>query len=72
MDRERTHRPVVEFGESVTHLPAASVGKNKLVVRWEDGVWLGIKMESGASILGTAKGVAKAREFRRKPTEGGR
>ncbi len=38
---------------------------------WMDGVWLGIKLESGESIIGTADGVAKARDFRRKP-EGGR
>ncbi len=29
-------RPVADFGESVTHLPAASVGKKKFDVRWED------------------------------------
>jgi hypothetical protein len=42
---------VVEFGESVMYLPAASGVENKFDVRWQDGVWLGIKMESGASIL---------------------
>ncbi len=65
-------RPVAEFGESVMYLAAASVGKDKFDVRWEDGVWLGIKMESGESIVGTANGVAKASDFRRKPEEGGR
>ncbi len=31
-------RPVAELGESVMCLPAASVGKNKFNVRWEDGI----------------------------------
>ncbi len=35
-------RPVADFGEHVMHLPAPSSGKNKLDVRWEDGVWLGM------------------------------
>ena len=43
-----------------SHLPAASVGKNKLDVRWMDGVWPGIKLESVESIIGTADGVVKA------------
>ena len=34
--------------------------------RWETGVWLGIRDESGDVIIGTGKGVLKARAFRRK------
>ncbi len=52
------------------YLPAASAGKNTLDVRWIGGVWLGIKLGSGESIIGTADGVVKAREFRRRPEEG--
>ncbi len=37
-----------------------------------DGVWLGIKLGSGESIIGAAGGVVKARDFRRKSEEGGR
>ncbi len=59
-------RPVVESGESVICLPAASVGRNKFDVRWEDGVWPGIKIVSGESII------AKARDLRRTPQGGGR
>ncbi len=65
-------RSVAEFGECVMYLPAASVGKKKFNVRLMDGVWLGIKLESGESIVGTADGVVKARDFRREPEEGGR
>ena len=64
--------PVAEFGESVMYLPTASVGKNKFDVRWEDGVWLGVKMGSGESTIGAANRVVKATDFRRKPEEGGR
>ncbi len=66
------NRPVAEFGECVMFLPAASAGKNTFDVRWMDGMWLGIKLESGESIIGTADGVVKATDFRRKPEDGGR
>ncbi len=61
-------RPVAESG-CVMYLPAASVGRNMFDVRWEEGVWLGIELESGESVIGTASGVPKARDFRRKPEE---
>jgi hypothetical protein len=54
------------------HLPAASVGKNKFDVRWMDGVWLGIKLDSREPVIGTADGVVNARDFRRELEEGGR
>ncbi len=34
------------------------------------GVWLGINLESGQSVVGASYGVMKARDFRRKPEEG--
>jgi hypothetical protein len=37
----------------------------------KEGVWLGIKSESGESLIGTGEGVAKAMDFRRKPENGG-
>ena len=66
------NRPEAQLGECVMYLPAGSAGKNKSDVRWMEGVWLGITLESGESIIGTANGVVKARDFRRKPEEGGR
>jgi hypothetical protein len=65
-------KPVVELGERVMYVLAASVGKNKFDARWMDGVGLWIKLEGGEPIIGTADGVVKARDFRRKPGEGGR
>ncbi len=64
-------RPAAELVECLMHLPEASAGKNKFDVRWTDGV-LGNKLERGESIIGTADGVAQARDFRREPEEGGR
>ena len=63
---------MAEFGESVWYLPANSAGKNKFETRWREGVWLGVRLESGEAIVGTSEGVLKARDFRRKPESGGR
>ncbi len=52
---ERVHQASGGLGESVMYLPAASVGKNKFDVRWEDGFWLAIRTESGESVIRTAK-----------------
>ncbi len=60
--------PVVQFGECVMYLTAASAGKNKFDVRRMDGVRLGTgdhTLESGESIIGAACGLMKARDFRR-------
>ncbi len=62
-------RDVTEFGESVMYIRAESVGKDKYNSRWEEGVFLGIREESGEIIVGTEKGVIKARAFRRKGSE---
>ncbi len=43
-----------------------SAGKDKL------DVWLGVRLESGEPLIGTSEGVAKARDFSRKPENGGR
>jgi hypothetical protein len=65
-------KPVAEFGECVLYAPAASAGKDKFDARWKEGVWLGVRMESGESLIGTDGGVVKARDFRRKAENGGR
>jgi hypothetical protein len=58
---------VAEFGESVRYLKLDSAEKNKLERRWESGIWLGVKGETGESIIGAPEGVVKCRDFRRKP-----
>ena len=41
-------RPGAELGENIWYLKANSVGKDKFQNRWEEGIWLGIRSESGA------------------------
>ncbi len=66
------NKPVAEFGECSHYAPVQSAGRNKFAVRWVDGIWLGIKLESGESSIGTPEGVVRVRDFRRKPENGGR
>ena len=63
------NRPVTEFGECVLYLPAKTAGRDKFDVRWQEGIWLGVRLESGESVIGTNEGVVKARDFRRKSDE---
>ena len=42
-----------EFGEPIMLARAKSVGKDKFDSRWETGIWLGIREESGENIIGT-------------------
>jgi hypothetical protein len=51
------------------YIRAESVGKDKYNSRWEEGVFIGVREESGEIIIGTEKGVIKARAFRRKGSE---
>ena len=43
--------PVAEFGECVWYLRPKSAGKDKLNTRWGEGVWLGVKEESGETLI---------------------
>ena len=40
-------------------------GVNRFDPRWEMGVWLGIRDESGEAIIGVEDGVIKVRSIRR-------
>ena len=46
-------RDVVDYAECVWYLKPKSKGKDKLNTRWESGIWLGIREESGEVIVGT-------------------
>ncbi len=71
-EREREFtKPVAGFGECVARTLPLHVGEDKFDVGWKEGVWLGIKSQSGESLTGTGEGVAKAKDFRRKPENGG-
>ena len=59
-------KEVCEFGENVLFLRPNTRGKDKFEVRWEEGLWLGIHEQSNEVIIGTDKGVLKARDVRRR------
>ena len=59
------NRFIAEFGENVMYLKAGSVGKEKFGCRWERGIYLGTRDESGEGIIGTPDGVVRAKDFRR-------
>ena len=56
-----------EFGECIWHLLPKSKGKDKMEDRWESGVRLGTKGDSGEVMIGTPDGVINVRSTRRKP-----
>ena len=66
---KRFAREVAEFGEQVLYLRAGSRGIDKFNTRWEDGVWLGVRDETGEIIIGTDQGVIKARDFKRRGSD---
>ena len=57
------NRKLANFGECIWYLKPKSLGKNKAQYRWADGIWLGIREESGEHIIGTENGTVKARAF---------
>ena len=60
--------PLCEFGECVQFkLPVRGGKRAKLMPRWEDGVWLGVKEESGEFWIGTREGITTSRSVQRKP-----
>ena len=63
---KKFRRETAEFGECVWYLKPGTKGKEKWVSRWGDGVWLGIRDESGETIIGTKQGTIKVATFRRK------
>ena len=62
---KRFKREVAEFGETVMYLKPGTKGKDKFNSRWEKGVWLGVKDDTGEVIIGTTLGTVKARDFKR-------
>ena len=60
------NRAITEFGECVWYKHPRWKKEGKLLVRWSDGVFLGVREESGEVLIGTRDGVLKARSFKRK------
>ena len=46
-------------------MQAKTKGKDKFECRWETGIWLGVKDETGEAVIGTGVGVVRARDRRR-------
>ncbi len=59
----KSHAPIVEFGEKVHFIPARAknIRQAKTETRFWDGIWLGLRMRSDEAIIGTSKGIVKAR-----------
>ena len=47
-------------------------GRDKMEARWEEGIFLGLRMESLEVLVGTHKGVIKVRDIKRMDLEKGR
>ena len=62
-------KELVKFGECIWYLKPKSKGKAKAECRWENGVFLGIRDESGEYIVGAPGGAIKVRSIRRKGSE---
>ena len=59
-------KEVVEFAECVWYLTPQIRGSTGVGSRWSEGIWLGIREESGEARIGTEDGVIKVRSVRRK------
>ena len=62
-------REVADFGETVLYLKPGTKGRDKLKVRWEQGIWLGILDEIGEVVVGIAEGVINVRDIKRFSSE---
>ena len=57
---------MLKIGECVWSPRPKSKGKEKAEYRWLNGIWLGIREESGEYMVGTPEGIFKVRTVRRK------
>ena len=69
MGWEKFKRVVPGIGEVIHFLRAGSRGREKDMVRWVEGCFLGVRDESGEILVGNSEGVVKSRDFRRMGSE---
>ena len=74
VNRKQWRREVAEFGECIYYCKLKSKGpsgriKNTWDERWHEGIWLGVREDSGEIFVGTEEGVVRANPFRRKAGE---
>ena len=62
---KKCNGPSVEFGEKLLFKLQYHTRTNKLDVDWFDGIFLGIKEQTGEYIIGTSHGIVKARTIQR-------
>ena len=62
----RMHADLVEFGERVLYQPLDHKSLGSAQNRWADGVFIGIKMNTGEKLIATTEGICKARSIRRR------
>ena len=65
----KSRKQLLEFGESVHFMALNALDKPNADMRYQDGIYLGIRLGSDEYLVGTAGGVFKARSIRRKPME---
>ena len=65
----KSKRQLLEFGEAVHFLPLDIKDRPNADARFQDGIWLGIRLGTEEHVVGNASGVFKARSIRRKPSE---
>ena len=62
----KLHPELIEFGKCVYCLPLNHLEIGKAEARWKDGVFLGIRLESGEKLVGTPEREFRVRSLRRK------
>ena len=65
----KVHTPLVEFGESVQFMPLNIAQLGKMTSRTIDGIYLGVSLGTGESLVGNSDGIFRTRSIHRKPLE---
>ena len=60
------HPELVEFGERVMFQPLDHKNLGSAQTRWAEGVFVGIKLNTGEKLVATEEGVCKSRSIRRR------
>ena len=63
---KKFRKEVTEFGECVWYLRPRTKGVTGMKGRWGEGIWFGIREETGENMSGAREGVMRARTIRSK------
>ena len=64
---KRFNQTLPELGECIWYLKPQSAGVNKLDPRWEDGIYAGLRIESGEIYVMSESGVIKVKHYKQRP-----